>query len=144
MKLAILLVLCGLGAGPVHASPLLGVWQYDGFVYQGQVYPIPNPNLFLTFTFTDQISRLYWRRINEPGHCERRAEYRVENNILHQRVTWVDPDNNSDCGRDPDMLPGSETQVQFDTDGEVLRLHFEIRGEPFIYLLKRTGCVLSE
>lgn len=139
----ILLLLCGLGLVPAHASPLLGTWQYDGFTYEGRPYPNPNPNLFLTFTFTDAGSRLYWRRLNEPGFCERIAEYQVNGNTLYQKVTWVNPDNNSDCGRDPDMLLGSETETPFQTDGDELLLLFEVRGQPFIYRLKHIGCVID-
>lgn len=131
------------GLGTVQASPLSGVWQYDGFIYEQHRYPNPNPDLFLTFTFTDGISRLFWRRNQESGFCERIADFSIDQNILHQKVTWTNPKNRSECAGDPDMRVGSDTQVRFRVTDQYLELYFEIRGKEFVYLLKRTGCVFE-
>jgi hypothetical protein len=143
MKLLIALLLCGLASAPAHASPELGTWQYDGFFFQGQRYPNPNPALFLTFTFLGGSSRLFWQRKGEPGFCERLAEYRIEKDTIYQKVIWVNPKNNADCTNDPDMRMGSETHVRFAIDDAYMHFYFDINGQEFIYLLKKIGCVFD-
>ncbi len=119
-------------------DPIVGSWIYDGFSFEGHRYPNPNPDLVLKFQFTpDQKARLNWHRLNESGFCEREAEYRVQDQILHQVVTWVNPENNSDCGRDPDMQLGRETQTRFAIEGCELHFYFDLNGREFIYILKR-------
>jgi hypothetical protein len=138
-----LLLWCGLGAVPAHANPLSGTWQYDGFFFQGHRYPTSDPGLFLTFTFTENYSRLYWERKGESGFCERIAEFRAEENILFQKVVWVNPQNNAECAKDPDMQLGVESQVKFQTPDNFLHFFFDINGQEFIYILKQTGCVFD-
>lgn len=142
MKTLIALLLCGL-ALPAHATSIYGVWQYDGFHYEGHRYPNPNPDLFLTFTFDDTQSRLFWKRQNETGFCERLAEFKVSDGYLWQKVTWLNPKNSFECGKDPDMRLGSETQVRFQITDEHLELYFDINGKEFIYLLKPIACPID-
>lgn len=121
------------------APSIIGSWQYDGFFYEGTRYPNPNPDLILTFSFLGNgISHLYWHRLGEEGFCERRADYRVEDNLLFQSVTWINPKNHRDCAKDPDMQPGDETETRFRLSESELHFFFDLNGKEFIYILKRT------
>lgn len=120
-------------------SILIGTWQYDGFFYEGQRYPNPNPSLVLTFDFLGNgESHLQWHREGEPGFCERRALYRVENDLLFQKVFWINPKNAADCAKDPDMQPDDETETRFEIQNGELHFFFDLNGKEFIYILKRT------
>lgn len=121
-------------------APVLGRWRYDGFFYDGNRYPNPNPDLDLEFQFReDGVSRLYWERKDEPGFCERLADYEVVGTELRQRVTWVNPENASSCGRDPDMQNGRATAVPFERKGQELWLNIGLSGKDFFYILKSRG-----
>ncbi len=121
----------------IVAALVAGSWQYDGFWFEGHRYPNPNPSLVLTFTFDEGgTSHLYWHRIGEPGFCERKAEYEIRGDLLYQKVTWLNPKNAMDCGRDPDMQLGKETLVKFTFNENELHFYFELNGKEFIYILK--------
>lgn len=135
----------GLGFNPAHASfagqDLLATWQYDGFIHDGRRYPNPNPNLILIFSFTDDgFSQLLWYRTDEPGLCERKAEYSIDSgDILHQKVIWLNPANRPDCASDPDMKMGRETWIRYAVADHELHLFFDLNGKEFIYILRRCG-----
>lgn len=133
----------GLGLFPAFAAcenSMEGVWQYDGFFYDGHRYPNPNLDLELTFTFDNSgQDRLYWKRKNEDGFCERLATYNVVGNRLFQKVTWVNPKNSADCAKDLDMRLGQETETEICITGLELNFHFDLNGKPFLYILKRIG-----
>lgn len=84
-----------------------------------------NPKLHIEMKFEEvgQVAWLkYWRE-DEEGFCERKAIYAIETNadsgrqILYQKVMWLNPNNRSDCGRDPDMRFGeSWTPIEVTTD----------------------------
>jgi hypothetical protein len=134
-------IVCGLGLGPAHASQaadITGIWQYDGFFFDGHRYPNPNPNLVLKFTFfPDLTSHLIWTRTGEPGFCERKAIYNVHDDFLYQKITWINPANNADCSKDTDMQMGRETDSRFAVEPDELHLFFELNGKEFIYILRR-------
>lgn len=139
------LIMVGLAGTGGHASPsdLLGTWRYDGFFYQNHRYENPNPELILTFTFkADGTNRLFWYRTNDPGFCEREANYYVSQDELTQKITWANPANRSDCAKDPDMQVGRTSTVRIDTLGDELHFLLELKGEPFHYILRR--CSPSE
>lgn len=141
MKAILLAVLIqGLGVSPALASSglnILGAWQYDGFLFEGHRYPNPNPDLELVFTFfEDGNSKLFWQRQNEPGFCERIAEYSLSENILTQKVIWVNPKNNAECGSDVDMQLGHESETEISIQGSELGFHFDLNGKPLLYILK--------
>lgn len=119
---------------------IVGNWQYDGFFYEGNRYPNPNPKLVLTFTFNaDGSERLYWARSGEKGFCERKGTYLITGDTLEQNATWINPDNDASCAQDPDMQMGQKTKNQFSLgpDGKELNIHMDIDGKPFIYILKQ-------
>ena len=130
----------GLGIVPAFASSqvnILGTWQYDGFFYENHRYPNPNPDLELFFTFyQDGKSRLFWQRKNETGFCERIAEFKISNNMLVQKVIWVNPKNNSECAMDVDMRLGQESETEICIQESELSFHFDLDGKPFLYILK--------
>ena len=118
---------------------LIGTWKYDGFEYDGQTYPRPNPSLDLKFTFNEKgEAKLKWDYENEPGFCERLATYDItEAGLLHQKITWVNPDNFFYCSQDVDMELGRESLTPYSIHDQQLRLSFEINGKPFLYILNK-------
>ncbi len=128
-------LMCGLGSLPAFAvdtPSIVGTWKYDGFFFENVRYPNPNPDLTLTFEFRpDGTDRLFWSRKNETGTCERLGTYEVVQNHLKQKVTWVNPKNDSSCGLT--MGEETDTEILF-TKGE-LWFHFNLDGKPFEYIL---------
>ncbi|MGE0171050.1 hypothetical protein [Nocardioides sp.] len=124
-------------------TEIVGHWAYDGFFYEGQRYPKPNPDLNLIFTFNrDGSHRLFWERRNEGVFCERKGEYVLANAHLTQRVTWVNPENHFSCAQDPDMHMGREVTNKIDvrtspSGQKELGIHLDLDGKPFIYILVR-------
>ena len=134
MKLAFLIFLfaqSGMTAG------LIGTWKFTEYTYEGQTQPAPNPQLDLRFTFNDQgISLLKWFRTDESGFCERTAEYKVENkNKLRQKINWLNPLNDANCSKDPDMQLGHETVTAFRIEKNKLAFELELNEKPFLYIL---------
>jgi hypothetical protein len=139
-SLSALLCLLALGASAYADlnSDVAGNWQYDGFFYQGHRYPNPNPALKLTFTFNaDQSERLYWKRDDEAGFCERKGTWSLQSDLLNQTVTWLNPANDPSCAQDSDMQMGRATQNHISIDKDELSIHMDLNGQDFIYLLKR-------
>lgn len=118
MKIAVLtfaLMLSSIGFASEQSTSdaIIGHWQYVGHIYEGQVQDPINPDLILTFQFNDDGSdRLHWERKNEPGFCERHGQYEYSGEILIDQVTWVNPNNSFECGKDPDMRLGNKTQTR--------------------------------
>lgn len=124
------------------ALSIIGTWQYAGFRYNGDTYPIPNPNLVLKFSFdTDGKSHLIWYRTNEPGFCEKRGEYQVRGDELWQKTTWVNPKNDRSCSSDPDMQLGRETTTRFQLSEGELVFVLNLDGRDFFYLLRAAQSV---
>ena len=127
-----------MGALQLALLGLYGTWQYVGFQFDGRFHPAPNPNLIVQFTFFPRgTSRLRWYRTDEPGFCERDADFKFEDGLLYQKIVSVHPENRSDCATDPDMRLGAEstTPVRMETD----RLYFvlELDGREFLYIMDR-------
>jgi hypothetical protein len=120
------------------AGDLLGTWQYDGYIYQGNRYPSPNPELYLTFTFrANGRVRLFWSRANENGFCEREAQYTIDQDRLFQKIDWVNPDNLPECQNDPDMQLGRESTTRIKVASGELYFYFHLDDDEFIYVLKQ-------
>lgn len=137
-----LMILASCASHADLAQDLLATWQYDGFFYQNHRYPNPNPELKLTFTFhDDHTARLYWKRDNETGFCERNGTWELKGDSLNQNVTWLNPNNDPVCGKDPDMQLGRSTENKIDIAtnaiGTELNLHMQLNGNEFLYILKR-------
>ena len=127
-----------------HAAPgdlsVNGQWQYDGFLHDGIRYPNPNPNLVLVFTFYEGgLSWLYWFRHGENGHCESLAKYTVNENNLSQLTIWENPLNAPTCPQDSGSGADEVSTTPYSIEGQELRLHLELDGRPFLYILKYIG-----
>ena len=134
MTLALTFALC-----LIAPSDLVGAWTYDGYIYRDDRYPLPNPNLHLTFTFRDDDQvRLFWTRRDETGFCEREAFYSIENDLLYQKIDWVNPDNRPDCQSDSDMQLGRESLTRVRIVGDELHFILNLDDEDFFYVLKKT------
>ncbi len=142
---ALLIFNLGMATAPAQgglAEDIKGLWQYDGFLFEGNRYPLPNPDLLLTFDFrADGISQLYWKRADEQGFCERLANYQLNDDLLTQETIWINPKNASACSQDPDMRPNLKTVVkislaQVNDQTEELSMHLTVNGKPFLYILK--------
>lgn len=135
MNLLLLLVLSVFASAD---SSLDGHWQYVAKVYQGVTMPEPpEASLRLHFEFHDGISRLYWWHEGESDFCERLGKFDYVDGYLVDEVTWVNPRNTLECGRDPDMQQGrvSRTPVSFQ-DGQMV-FHLVLGDEPLLYVWKR-------
>jgi hypothetical protein len=123
-------------------SPL-GTWKYVGFKYDGKCFPPTDPQREVVLQISqDGTTFLRWASKDEAGSCERRARYRVlTGDRLYQKIYWVNPRNNSSCGRDPDMQMGGESTTPFrrTTQAAVdyLLLDLELSGQPLTYVMQR-------
>lgn len=119
-------------------SSLVGLWIFVGFIYQGRDWPPPNPQLHLQFEFeASGVNTLkYWRE-GERGICERRAKYRYQAEQLWQQVIWVNPENPSDCGRDPDMQNGKISWSGLRMGDQKIYLEVPLGDERLIYVWER-------
>lgn len=135
----ILLLFSEVSLGASRNSSLSGqVWEYADYIYRQERRPRPNLALHVRFEFnTDSLMNLSWFRDNEDTYCHRTAEYTWIQNIIHQKIIWVDPRNSIECGLDPDMQLGRESDNVLEMVGNELFLHLELGGEDFIYVLKR-------
>ncbi len=126
---------------PNQQSLLIGQWDYTAFFYQGHRYEKPNPQLHVTFDFeTETEVRLTWLRDEDGSLCERLASYEIRNNdTLYQKNIWVNPDNSFECGKDPDMILGHESETKFKIEQNELNLYLGLNGEDFIYILARVN-----
>jgi len=124
---------------PVVKVDILGVWKYIGFMYEGNFYRPPNPDLNLTFTFNlNGENRLFWEDKGEPGFCERFAKYHVDEiSNLYQEITWVNPKNKAECSKDSDMQFGRKTTNHIEIKGNQLWLYLVLNGKDFIYMLEK-------
>lgn len=131
---------------PIAQAQLSGDWQFSGFIYERNRLPPPNPELEVIFTFThDGQHRLRWLHRDTNLSCQRRGTYSVADALLKMSVTWVDPNNSPDCGRDPDMHLGRTTEnpVSFlDSEQNELAIRMELNGTPLIYILKRLAPIV--
>lgn len=124
----------------VQPADLIGRWVYVGFIHDGKRFDRPNPDLMLFFSFNEEgIHQLYWSRRGEPGFCERRGPYHLENDELWQKVTWLNPKNDFSCGQDPDMQLNRETTNLVSLQDQELGIHMDLNGKEFIYLLQKVS-----
>lgn len=114
-------------------------WLYTGFIYEENHYPAPNPNLQLTFEFTEKgLSKLRWKRSDENFFCERWAQYFLVDSILKQETIWLNPENDASCQKDPDMQMGRITINPIrKPDTQTFHLYLELNGKPFIFVLNQ-------
>lgn len=144
LTLIFLSLICSLNFA--HASTMTcnpaairGGWYLDHIIYQGESRPPFNPDLQITFDFSeDGISHLFWFRNNEVGFCERKATYTYTDCLMTETITWVNPENAAECGRDPDMQLGRKTSTPAIIDDEGnLRLYLPLGDEQLILIFYR-------
>lgn len=128
IKQAFILILLSLSSFSVLAEEepkmlhdqMLGSWVFTKMIYEDNELDPPNPDLRLTFTFFDNgTSRLYWDRKNVPGFCESFSAWTLnpENQAaaistkLMLNTFALNPNNNGDCSKDPDMQLGQKPGV---------------------------------
>jgi hypothetical protein len=119
-------------------AEVTGLWEFDGFLYQGHRYARPNPSLHVIFEFaTPEILSLKWYRDDETAFCHRISLYGIEQNKIRQKIIWVDPDNSMSCSSDLDMQLGRESENRIEIVENQINLYLELNGEDFIYILKK-------
>ena len=116
---------------------LLGQWKYSGIIYRGNFLPLPNPDLYLTWTFFENgTERLFWRYEGVSGFCERFAVYEIDNDFLIEKIFAVNPYNTSKCKNDPDMEVGREVKTKVEILSDEIRLHIPLGDQELVYVLK--------
>ncbi len=119
---------------------LLGIWLFTSMIYHGQSVPPLNPALKISFQFEKNgISTLYYKRDDEVGFCERKANFSLNKNQLKQTVIWVNPENSGTCGVDPDMQMGHESLTQAEIINDKLNLKFQMGEDDLFYVWERKG-----
>ena len=122
------------------ALSLVGDWHYFKMVFQGHEMPPRDPRLDLRFDFkSDGQNRLYWSYDQGQTFCERRGMYSVSSNQIDDLVTWVNPQNRSDCGQDPDMQVGNHTLSNFEIRNDQFRLEIPFGNENITYIFERVN-----
>ena len=118
---------------------LPGTWIFYKKVFRDQEMPEPpNATLRMHFQFTAEAeSRLWWWHEGESDHCERKGIYTLEDGILVDEVTWLNPDNTADCSNDPDMQLGKVNKTPYKFRGPDLSLELHLNGEPLSMVWKR-------
>jgi hypothetical protein len=137
MKYYIVLIFFGIGLACAAQVPPKGEWLLQSMIYRGQVIPLPNPDLHLTWTFFENgTDRLYWDR-GGAEFCERFAHFRIENNQLIEKTFALNPENASECMKDPDMQMDRETETLIEILNEnEIRMTFPMGEEILIYVLR--------
>lgn len=132
-----LIMLLGLSAAAAEKKPQwIGEWKLSAMIYRGQSIPLPNPDLYLSWSFfPNGTERLYWDR-GGAEFCERFAHYSISNDYLQESTFAINPQNAMDCAQDPDMQVGRETKTQIQVLPGELRLKFQMGEEDLIYVLK--------
>lgn len=118
---------------------ILGKWKFVAYIYQGVLNPPLNPKLDLFYQFTnDGQDELFYSRTDESGFCNRKGEFSLsyENNqqILTDRVVWVNEKNNDACSRDTDMQLDNLAIVPIQFIKGQLLIEVGLAGESFIYV----------
>jgi hypothetical protein len=128
----------GWGARTDVSKEIVGEWEFYKVFFQGEYRPPFSEQLKIFFTFTeDGESRLYYYRTNEDGFCERKGRYFVQGNLLVDKVTWVNRENNIGCGQDPDMRLGQETRTEIALKDGDIYLYLSLKGEPLVYVWRK-------
>jgi hypothetical protein len=124
------------------SDDLIGKWQAIGYFYQGTFIQPPDPQLTLTFEFfQDGSDILFWQRKGEKTFCERKGSWFVQNEILHDEIVWINPENGMDCGGDPDMELGRINESHFRRKDNQLFVDIPLADEYLTYVwdLKTEG-----
>ncbi|MBC7466644.1 MAG: lipocalin family protein [Bdellovibrio sp.] len=119
-------------------NALVGAWVFVAVIYHGELMPKPNPNLNITFEFNaDQTNRLYYDRTGDVGFCERKATYSYADNVLTQKNTWINPENQPSCDTDPDMKLNSESVTKAVVNEQQMYLDLPLGDETLTYIWQK-------
>ncbi len=114
---------------------LIGIWLYTSLIYNGQPTPRPDTDLQMYFNFVNESeNEIFYYRKSLPGFCRRLATYRIENNLLIQKITALDPKNADFCSEDPDMQLGRESISEFTVSNETFLLHLPLGEETLTFV----------
>lgn len=117
---------------------IIGQWQFYKYNYQGNDLPPIDPTMSIFYEFSAEgDSRLYWYNEDKSIQCERRGKYVYSEGKILDQVTWVSPQNTSQCGADPDMKMGTTTSTKADVSATDLTLHLHLGDHPLLYIMKR-------
>lgn len=131
MKIITLLLFFLAATDAMASEAVEGNWRFYKKIYQGTEIPeAPGATLRMYFEFDGSKSHLYWRHEGEKDHCSRRGKYHLEEGIIVEEVTWVDPENTFACAQDPDMQLGRKTRTPYYFHGKDLALRFHLGEEP--------------
>ncbi|MFN7905883.1 MAG: hypothetical protein ACK5P5_11940 [Pseudobdellovibrionaceae bacterium] len=148
-KMVMILVL-GIGSAAKASSiatpgiqNLIGRWHFTKIIYEGQEMEMPNPDLKLSMTFFDNQSlRLFWHRGNMMEFCESFSTWSLEEKNSETRLTLntfaVNPNNQSDCAKDPDMQIGTKPSVLIWVDSGSLMMSIMLSDQNLIYVFEQT------
>lgn len=119
-------------------NSLIGIWMYASLIYQGQPIPRPNEALKMYFTFENNYTNeIFYYRENERGFCRRKANYKLENGMLHQTITSVDENNADFCSQDSDMQMGASSTVKYEVIDGKFHLYLPLGEETLIYVWEK-------
>lgn len=138
MKSFFFVLLLAFGFSSLAEEPnIIGEWKFTQYILDGDVRPLPNPDLDLRFNFSQsQVATLFWSRKNEEGFCERKASYSVQDHLLYQKIFWVNPENRSECSRDPDMQMGAETVNEVRREELKIQIDFQLSDKIMTYVFE--------
>lgn len=119
------------------AESLVGTWKFTNLIYQNQIFPLPNPDLNLRWTFFQNgTERLYWDHGNVGVFCERWGFYSLQESILREEGFALNPKNSPDCGKDPDMQLPRITYTRLEWNNGKIHLYLKAGSEDLIYALE--------
>lgn len=122
-----------------NSHPIVGIWHFVGYMYDGHELPKPNPELEIIFEFhADKTNRLFWFRHGQTGFCDRQGQYDISETHIEELVVWVNPENNFNCSKDPDMQMGRQAKFPYRFNGERLETRVYVGDMDVWYIWERT------
>ncbi len=115
-------------------NSIIGLWLFASIIYRETPAPRPNPDLMMTFKFSETENILHYYRNNQTGFCERTATYTYDGKNLHQTVTSVNEGNADFCAKDPDMQMGAVTDTPVTVVDGKIHMQLRLGEEDIIYI----------
>ncbi len=117
---------------------LIGIWIYASLIYNGVPVPRPNPDLTMYLVFQNfSENELYYYDRTAGTNCRRTAAYKVDKEVLYQKIIQVDPSNTDSCASDTDMQMSRESFTDVKVDGNNLYMQIPLGDESITYVWKR-------
>lgn len=136
--LALMLLILPLAASANGPASPVGHWEYYKKIYQGKDMPMPpDATLRLHYEYrADGTSRLFWWNEGENNRCSREGKYTLEEGVIVEEATTVDPGNHPTCSSDPDMHEGKVSRTPYTFVNGDLHLTLPLGDEVLIYVWK--------